>query len=92
MMIPIPREGILERVDGQETAQQVPGVEELVLTAEPGDHLIPLPEGTRYLGFIVARRKKPEEVEATLREAHRRLTVVFNPHTAGPSRLGVFRV
>lgn len=92
MMIPIPKEGIFERVDGQRAAQQVPGVEELVMTAEPGDHLIPLPEGTRYLGFIVARRKKPEEVEATLREAHRRLTVVFNPHTAGPLRPGVFRI
>ena len=33
MMIPIPQEGILERVEGQEEAQRVPGVEELVMTA-----------------------------------------------------------
>ncbi len=91
-MIPIPREGILEKVDGQEWAQQVPGVEELVMTAQLGDYLIPLPEGTRYLGFIVARGKKPEEVEATLRESHRRLTVVINPNVTGSSRPGVFRV
>jgi biotin carboxylase len=92
MMIPIPKEGIFERVDGQRAAQQVPGVEELVMTAESGDHLIPLPEGTRYLGFIVARRKQPEEVEATLREAHRRLTVVMRPLTSRAGRPEVFRV
>jgi hypothetical protein len=62
------------------------------MTAESGDHLIPLPEGTRYLGFIVARRKRPEEVEATLREAHRRLAVVMRPLTSRAVRPGVFRV
>ena len=92
MMIPIPKEGILERVEGQRAAQQVPGVEELVMTAESGDRLIPLPEGTRYLGFIVARRKQPEEVEATLREAHRRLTIVMRPTTSRDIRPGVFRI
>jgi biotin carboxylase len=92
MMIPIPREGILERVDRQRAAQQIPGVEELVMTAESGDHLIPLPEGTRYLGFIVARRKQPEEVETSLREAHRRLTIVMRPPTSRAVRPGVFRV
>ena len=89
MMIPIPKEGILEGVEGQVEAQQVPGVVELVVTAHPGEHLIPLPEGTRYLGFILARRKKPEEVEATLREAHRRLTVVTRTHPPAFSRPGV---
>ena len=92
MMIPIPKEGIFERVDGQRAAQQVPGVEELVMTAESGDHLIPLPEGTRYLGFIVVGRKQPEEVEATLREAHRQLTIVMRPTTSHAVRPGVFRV
>ena len=92
MMIPIPKEGILERVDGQGAAQQVPGVDELVITADPGEHLIPLPEGTRYLGFIVARRKQSEEVEATLREAHRRLAVLMRPPTSSAVRPEVFRV
>ena len=44
MMMPIPREGILERVEGQDEARHVPGIEELVLTAKSGDQLIPLPE------------------------------------------------
>jgi biotin carboxylase len=92
MMIPIPQEGILERVEGQEEAQQVPGVEELVMTAKPGDQLIPLPEGKRYLGFIVARGDQPEEVEETLREAHRRLTVVMRPQNPNAVPPGIFRV
>jgi biotin carboxylase len=92
MMIPIPQEGVLERVEGQEEAQQVPGVEELVMTANPGDQLIPLPEGKRYLGFIVARGAQPEEVEETLREAHRQLTVVMKPQTTKAVRTEIFRV
>jgi len=92
MMIPITQEGVLERVEGQEEAQQIPGVEELVMTANPGDHLIPLPEGKRYLGFIVARGAQPEEVEETLREAHRRLNVVMKPQTSSSGGQRIFRV
>jgi biotin carboxylase len=91
MMIPIPQEGILERVEGQEEAQRVPGVEELIMTAKPGDQLIPLPEGKRYLGFIVARGTQPEEVEETLRKAHCRLTVVMKPQTLNAVPLKIFR-
>ncbi len=91
-MIPIPQEGVLERVEGQDEAQQVPGVEELVMTAKPGDQLIPLPEGKRYLGFIVARGAQPEEVEETLREAHRRLTVVMKSQTLNTVPPKIFRV
>lgn len=92
MMIPIPQEGILERVEGQEEAQRVPGIEELVMTAKPGDQLIPLPEGKRYLGFIVARGTQPEEVEETLRKAHRQLTVVIRPQPASVTGPEIFRV
>jgi biotin carboxylase len=92
MMIPIPQEGVLERVEGQEEAQRVPGVEELVMTAKPGDQLIPLPEGKRYLGFIVARGARPEEVEETLREAHRHLTVMIKPHSPSEVHPGIFSV
>ncbi len=92
MMIPIPQEGILERVEGQEEAQQVLGVEELVMTAKPGDQLIPLPEGKRYLGFILARGAQPEDVEETLRESHRQLTVVMKPQTSNADRQKTFRV
>jgi len=38
-----------------------------------------LPEGDSYLGFIFARGESPDEVEAALREAHRRLRFVIEP-------------
>jgi biotin carboxylase len=78
MMLPIPYGGRLREVRGQTEARAVPGVVELTITAEPGDELVPLPEGTRYLGFLLARGSKPEDVEQSLRDAHRRLTVVIS--------------
>jgi biotin carboxylase len=92
MMIPIPQEGTLERIEGQDEAEHVPGVEELVMTEKPGDQLMPLPEGKRYLGFIVARGSHPEEVEATLRKAHQHLTVVMRTPTSSPVHQKIFRV
>ena len=77
MMLPIPYGGRLREVRGQTEARTVAGVQELMITAEPGDELVPLPEGTRYLGFLLARGKTPEGVEQSLRDAYRRLTVVM---------------
>ena len=79
MMIPIPHAGILREVQGKEEAEKVPGIEEVRLTIPPGQELIPLPEGTRYLGFIFARGGTPEHVETSLRDAHRRLTFIITP-------------
>src|SRR2546425_3092341 len=79
MMLPIPRAGMLEEVRGREEALAVPGIEDLEITAQLGDELVPLPEGTRYLGFLIARGETPEAVEATLRDAHRRLEFVIAP-------------
>ncbi|MEO6202596.1 MAG: ATP-grasp domain-containing protein [Nitrospirales bacterium] len=78
MMLPIPYSGRLHEVRGQAEAKAVPGVVELTITAEPEEELIPLPEGTRYLGFLLAWGKTPEDVERSLREAHQRLTVVIS--------------
>lgn len=90
MMLPIPYGGRLREVRGQAEARAVPGIVELTITAEPGDELVPLPEGTRYLGFLLARGTTPEEVERSLRDAHRRLTVVISaspPTATDPSLL-----
>jgi hypothetical protein len=75
MMIPIPRAGVLQGVEGIDAARAVPGVEDVVITAPAGRALEPLPEGDSYLGFIFARAERPEEVERALREAHARLRV-----------------
>ena len=73
MMIPIPRGGVYQSVDGLAEAVAVPGIEDVIITAQPGQRLIPLPEGSAYLGFIFARAGSPEEVEEALRSSHARL-------------------
>ena len=73
MMLPIPRAGVLEEVRGLEDARAVEGIVEVTITAHPGQRLVPLPEGSRYLGFVFARAEEPASAEAALREAHRRL-------------------
>jgi ATP-grasp domain/L-amino acid ligase C-terminal domain 2 len=72
MMIPIPKDGIYRAVKGLEEAST--GVEEIIVTATPGQRLMPLPEGSSYLGFIFARANSPQEVEAALRNAHSKLS------------------
>jgi biotin carboxylase len=76
MMLPIPHRGRLRAVEGQDEAKQVPGVDGLVITIPPGEALVPLPEGDRYLGFMFARADSPAAVESALRLAHARLRVV----------------
>ena len=75
MMLPIPRAGVLEAVEGLEEARGVPGITGLEITVTPGSVLAPLPESDRYLGFLFARGLAPEEVEKSLRAAHARLRI-----------------
>jgi biotin carboxylase len=74
MMLPIPQRGILRAVHGVAEARAVPGIVDVTISIPIGDEVVPLPEGHRYLGFIFARGESPADVEAALREAHRRLT------------------
>ncbi|MGH9315529.1 MAG: ATP-grasp domain-containing protein [Thermoanaerobaculia bacterium] len=73
LMIPIARAGVLEGVQGLETARAVPDIEDITISAHPGQRLVPLPEGSRYLGFVFSRAATPERAEAALREAHTKL-------------------
>jgi hypothetical protein len=52
----------------------VDDVEDVVVSARPGQILVPLPEGSRYLGFLFSRATTAERAEAALREAHAKLT------------------
>ena len=45
MMIPIPRGGVYEDVAGVDDARAVEGVDDVIVTAKPGQLLAPLPEG-----------------------------------------------
>jgi hypothetical protein len=79
MMIPIPRAGVLRDVHGVAAARRVAGVADITISATLGKPLVPLPEGSSYLGFIFARAATPAEVEAALREAHRHLRFDIDP-------------
>lgn len=73
MMIPVPRSGVLDRVEGETEALATPGVEELHITARLHDYIAAWPEGSSYLGFIFARAAEPADAEAALRAAHSKL-------------------
>lgn len=77
MMIPIPRGGVLEEVRGLDEARAVAAVEDVTISLHKGQTIVPLPEGSRYLGFIFSRAATPERAEAALREAHRHLQFVI---------------
>ncbi len=79
MMIPIPAEGVYEGVEGVEQALNTPGVWDVVISAKPLQKLVPLPEGSSYLGFIFARGESPQAVEQALRTAHGKLRFTVSP-------------
>jgi biotin carboxylase len=79
MMIPIPNGGILRGVNGLEAANSVPGITGIEITARLNHSIVPLPEGSSYLGFIFARGTTPEEVEQALRDAHALLEFKITP-------------
>ena len=79
LMIPIPRAGILKRIEGLLDARRVPGIESIDIQIREGHELVPLPEGASYLGFIFARADTPALAEAALREAHACLNIVVAP-------------
>ena len=70
MMIPVPWPGVVRAVHGVDAAREVPGIEEVVITAHVGQRLVPPPRGAQYPGFIFARAESPWLVETALRRAH----------------------
>lgn len=79
MMIPVPRSGVLEKVEGLPEALAVPGICEIQITARLHDFIAAWPEGSSYLGFIFARGRTPDSAEAALREARGRLRFTITP-------------
>jgi len=73
MMIPVPRAGTLRVVRGIEQARDGQGIHDLEISILPGQPVIPLPEGNRYLGFIFAAAETPAAVEQALARAHSHL-------------------
>jgi len=82
MMIPIPRRGHYAGVDGVDEARLVPDVDDVAVTAKPGQLMIPLPEGGSYLGFVFARASTPAAACEAVRAAHARLRFRFETSVA----------
>ena len=79
MMIPVPREGLLRRVEGLSTARKVPHIKSVDIAIADGHELVPLPEGNQYPGYIFAEADEPDTVVNALREAHGLLNFVVAP-------------
>jgi biotin carboxylase len=77
-MLPVPRPGILRAVEGRAGALAVPGITGLTVTIPPGQRVLPLPDGDRYLGFIFAEGDTGPEVERALTAASERLRVIID--------------
>jgi biotin carboxylase len=69
LMLPVPVSGVLRGVPGAAEAAALPGVTGVELTIPVGQTVEALPEGDRYLGFVVARGDDAAGVESTLRSA-----------------------
>jgi biotin carboxylase len=79
MMIPIPKAGILREVCGVDKAKQVSGVTGVEISAPINHSIVPLPEGSSYLGFIFASGTDVDQVEESLRKAHALLEFRISP-------------
>lgn len=75
LMIPIPRSGVLESIDGLEEVRAIEGVTGIDITLVTGSRVLAPPEGDRYVGFVFARSKNPEAVVAALRKAQELIVV-----------------
>jgi biotin carboxylase len=79
MMIPVPKSGIFEKVEGQSEAEEISGIESVFITARQHDYIAAWPEGNSYLGFIFATAETPEEAEQALRQSHAKLNFTLTP-------------
>jgi ATP-grasp domain/L-amino acid ligase C-terminal domain 2/ATP-grasp N-terminal domain len=79
MMIPVPKSGILEKIQGDAAARNVPGITALEITARLHDYIAAWPEGSSYLGFLFATGSTAEEVENSIRTAHANLHFELTP-------------
>ena len=79
LMIPIPAQGLLRRVEGIHEAKKVAYITDLGISVREGYELVPLPEGSSYLGFIFAKAPTAELVEGALRKAFECLNIRITP-------------
>ena len=79
LMIPVPGDGVVRRVEGIGNARNVDDIEAVEIDISSGQVLKSWPEGGSYPGFIFSRARSPDRAEAALREAHAQLKIVLAP-------------
>lgn len=82
LMLPVPARGVLGHVGGRERALAIPAVSEVIISIGPGEEVVPLPHGNRYIGFVFARGKTADDVEEALRQAWSVLDVQISASTS----------
>ncbi len=76
MMLPIEKAGILRRVEGIKAAAETQYITKVDILIQPGNELVPLPEGNQYLGYIFAEAPSAEDAVNAIREAWNKLDIV----------------
>ncbi len=79
MMIPVPRSGTFEKLEGENDARGVAHIQDVEITARLHDYIRAWPEGSSYLGFLFASAEDPATVEEAIRAAHERLKFTLTP-------------
>ena len=79
LMIPITNSGLLKRVEGLTDAMQVKFIKDIEIHIGEGYELVPLPEGSSYLGFIFAQAPSYQETYHALKTACKKLRFVTQP-------------
>src|SRR5580658_4837715 len=79
MMIPVPKSGILRKIEGQDPARSVPGIVALEITARLHDYIVAWPEGSSYMGFLFATGNTAKEAEQAIRTAYAKLHFELTP-------------
>ena len=77
LMIPIPRSGRFDSIEGLDRVRALEHVSAIDITTTPGSRVEPPPVGDRYLGFVFARGPERAGVEAALRTAMTTMQVVI---------------
>lgn len=68
-------EGIIQSIEGVETARDLPGVEEVAIYLSVGDRVLPLNNSSNRIGHVIATGKNAEEASKNADTALKRIVI-----------------
>lgn len=78
-MLSAPKKGVVKAVEGVDGAKQVESITGIDITAFPGSAVAPVPDGSRYIGFIFARNSSRAKLIDALSKAASMIHPVIEP-------------